>query len=96
MRKDAGRGADRLMAQREERVDLHRAREAAKECERAAAQLVEFAERLSVVIEPADMLEYDELLARETAALSQRVEAFGRLGLGAGSIDATGTEDEGV
>ena len=81
------------MAEHEQR-DLHRAREAAKECERSAAQLADFAARLSVVIGPAEILEYDELLARETAALSQRVEAFARLGLSAGSIDATGTENE--
>ena len=69
-------------------ADLHRAQRAAKECERVAAQLSEFAERLSVLIEPADMAEFDVLIGREAAALSERVEAFQRLGLGATSIDA--------
>ena len=68
-------------------ADLHRARRAAKECERVAAQLSEFAERLSVVVEPADLVEYDVLIGREAAALSDRVVAFQRLGLGATSID---------
>jgi hypothetical protein len=39
------------------------------------------------------MIEYDTLVAREAAALSIRVEAFGRLGLGAGSIEGTGSAD---
>jgi hypothetical protein len=81
------------MPQREERVDLHRAQEAARACERAARQFAEFAEHLSVVVTPAELAEYDELLSRETAALSQRVEAFQRLGLAQGSVDATGVED---
>ena len=68
-------------------ADLHRAQRAAKECARVAAQLSEFAERLTVVVEPADMAEYDVLIGREAAALSDRVEAFQRLGLGAASID---------
>ncbi len=73
----------------EERNDLHRARAAAHECVRAATQLVEFAERMTVVIGPSEMAEYDVLVARQAAAFSQRVEAFKRLGLGAGSVDAT-------
>jgi hypothetical protein len=66
---------------------LQRARAAAKELHRASEQLVEFAERLSADLGPDDMLEYDTLVARETAALSQRVEAFEALGLGVPSID---------
>jgi hypothetical protein len=73
----------------EERDDLHHARAAAHECARAATQLVEFAERMTVVIGPSEVAEYDVLIAREAAALSQRVEAFKRLGLGAGSLDGT-------
>lgn len=73
----------------EERDDLHRARAAAHECVRAATHLVEFAERMTVVIGPSEVAEYDVLIAREAAALAQRVDAFKRLGLGAGSLDAT-------
>lgn len=68
-------------------ADLKRAQAAARECEAAATDLVLFADRLSAEITPADMAEYDTLIAREAAALSRRVEAFARLGLGAGSID---------
>ena len=75
------------MAEHEERVDLHRAQEAAREVERAAARLSEFAQRLSVVLTPAEMVEYDTLIAREGAAISTRVQAFGRLGLGAASLE---------
>lgn len=75
------------MAEHEERVDLHRAQEAARAAERAAAQMAEFAQRLSVVLTPAEMVEYDTLIAREAAAISTRVEAFARLGLGAASLE---------
>jgi hypothetical protein len=44
---------------------------------------------MSAVVDPAEMVEYDTLIAREAAALSSRVEAFARLGLGAPSLDAT-------
>lgn len=72
---------------------MRRAQAAARECESAAADLVAFADRMSAEITTADIAEYDTLVAREAAALSRRVEAFGRLGLGAGSIDrSTGTE----
>lgn len=74
-----------------EEADLARARAAARECESAARQLAEFTEGLSGVITPAQMVEFDTLVAREAAALSQRVEAFARLGLGVGSLDATGS-----
>ncbi len=73
----------------EERDDLHRARAAAHECVRAATQLVEFADRMTVVIGPSEVAEYHVLVAREAAALSQRADAFERLGLGPGSVDAT-------
>ena len=76
-----------------EEADLKRARAAAKECERAAAQLATFAERMSAVTTPAELAEFDELVARETTALSRRVEAFGRLGLGVGSLEATGSAE---
>jgi hypothetical protein len=74
----------------DEHVLLERARNAAKHLHSATGQLVEFAERLSAVIGPAEMAEFDVLIAREAAALSERVDAFDALGLGAGSLDATG------
>ena len=85
------------MAERNRRPDQHsdlqRARAAALATKRAAAQLAEFADRVSGVVGPAEMAEYDTLIAREAAALSDRVEAFGRLGFGAASLDATGPPD---
>jgi hypothetical protein len=71
----------------DEQRQLHRAREAAHACERAAAQLAQFADRLSPVFGPAEMAEYDVLIAREAAAISQRVEAFAALGLAVTSLD---------
>lgn len=69
---------------------LDRARTAARQAERAAAQLSLFADRLGAVVEPADIAEYDALISREAAAISERVAAFQALGLRAPSIDATG------
>jgi hypothetical protein len=71
----------------DEHRQLHRAREAAQACERAAAQLAQFADRLSPVVGPAQMAEYDTLVAREAAAISERVEAFAALGLAVASLD---------
>jgi hypothetical protein len=71
----------------DEHAQLLRARAAAAACERAAAAFNEFAKRLSAVIGPAEMAEYDALVARETAALSERVAAFRVLGLGVASIE---------
>lgn len=76
-----------------EEGDLKRARAAAKECEHAARQLADFADRMSPVTTPAELAEFDELVAREATALSRRVEAFNRLGLGVGSLDATGSAE---
>lgn len=72
-----------------EEADLRRARAAARECEIAAAELAAFADRMPAEITPAEMVEFDNLVAREAAAQSHRVEAFGRLGLGVGSIDGS-------
>lgn len=74
-------------------ADLHRAQNAARECEHAAGQLADFADRMSTVMEPAEMAEFDELVAREATALSRRVDAFNRLGLGVGSLEATGSAE---
>jgi hypothetical protein len=71
----------------DEHRQLQRARKAARACRRAAEQLVEFADRLSWVIGPAEMAEYDTLVAREAAALSERVETFAALGLVVASLD---------
>jgi hypothetical protein len=76
-----------------EEADLKRARAAAKECETVAGELADFADRLSVVTTPAEMAEFDELVAREATVLSRRVDAFGRLGLGVGSLEATGSAE---
>jgi hypothetical protein len=70
-------------------TDLSRAQMAARECERAARQFVEFADRLPEDVGPADMAEYDNLVGREAAALSERVEAFNTLGFSVPSLDAT-------
>ena len=78
----------------DEHVLLERARTAAKHMHQVSGQLMQFAERLSADIGPAEMAEFDVLIAREAAALSERVDAFGALGLGAGSLDATGTGDD--
>jgi len=76
-----------------EEADLKRARAAAKECEIAASELADFAGRLSAVTTPAELAEYDQLVGREAIALSRRVDAFGRLGLGVGSLEATGSAE---
>ena len=78
---------------RDQSSQLQQAQVAARTGQSASAQLVEFAERLGAEIGPAEQLEYDTLIAREAAAVSDRVEAFGRLGFGAPSLDATGPPD---
>lgn len=66
---------------------LAQARATAAACERASAAFAEFAERLSAVVGPHEMAEYDTLVARDAAARSDRVDAFRALGLGAISIE---------
>jgi hypothetical protein len=86
----AGRGYGVPMTQSiDAHADLNRVRRAARECQRTANHMVEFTERLSNVIGPVELAEYANLLARDALALSQRVEAFERLGLGVPSLDAT-------
>jgi hypothetical protein len=70
-------------------ADLYRARQAAQACRHSAAQIEDFAERISAVIGPTELAEYANLLARDAAAMSERVEAFARLGLGIPSLTAT-------
>ncbi len=86
-----GRMPDRPPAPDESQ--LRHARNTAQECRRAAAAIADFAERMSAVITPAEIAEYDTLVAREATAISRRVEAFGRLGLGVGSLEATGSAE---
>jgi hypothetical protein len=71
----------------DEHALLVQAREAAAACERASAAFAEFAQRLSAVVGPHEMAEYDALVARDAAARSDRVDAFHALGLGAISIE---------
>jgi hypothetical protein len=81
------------MAERtQDLADLAAAVHAARAVRSAAEQVLVFAERLAPDLGPAEMAEYDVLIAREATALSERVDAFSALGLGAGSIDATGDE----
>jgi hypothetical protein len=76
----------------DEHEQLQRAREAARGVKRAAEQLVEFADRMTAVAGPAEMVEYDTLVAREAAALSERVDAFAALGLAVASLDDEASE----
>jgi hypothetical protein len=71
----------------DEMDDLARAREAAKAEVRAVAQLAEFADRLSPVVDPAELAEYDNLVGREAAARVNRQNAFERLGLPVPSVE---------
>jgi hypothetical protein len=66
---------------------LQAARRAARAGEMAAAQLVEFAQRMSVVAEPAELAEYDMLLAREDSVREARNDAFAQLGFQVPSIE---------
>ena len=66
---------------------LEAARRAARAGEMAAAQLVEFAERMSVVTHPADLAEYDMLLTREESVRNRRNEAFAELGFQVPSVE---------
>ena len=80
--------------QPDQHVDLERLRNAARSAQRASARVAEFADRAGADVGPAEVVEYDTLIAREAAAVSDRVEAFGRLGFGAPSLDATGPPDD--
>jgi hypothetical protein len=66
---------------------LQAARRAARAGEMAAAQLVEFAQRMSVVAEPAELAEYDMLLAREESVREARNDAFAELGFQVPSVE---------
>jgi hypothetical protein len=73
-------------------ADLYQARQAALECRHTAGQIADFADSISGVVGPAELAEYANLLARDAAAVSERVEAFAALGLGIPSLDATDEE----
>lgn len=64
----------------DEHVVLEHARAAAASCRQAAAAFEDFTNRLDVAVGPAEMAEYDALIAREAIARTQRVEAFRGLG----------------
>ncbi len=71
----------------DEHAALRTAREAARQAARAAADLEEFAERMSAVLDPAQRAEYAALLARDEESRSRRQDAFDALGLGIPSIE---------
>jgi hypothetical protein len=71
----------------DEMDDLAQARAAAQAEVRTVAQLAEFADRLSPVVDPAELAEYDNLVAREAAARDIRQDAFARLGLPVPSVE---------
>jgi hypothetical protein len=66
---------------------LQAARRAARAGEMAAAQLVEFAERMSVAANPAELAEYDMLIAREESVRAARSDAFAELGFSVPSVE---------
>jgi len=71
----------------DEHAYLTTAREAAREAQRAAAELATFAERMSPVLDPAQRIEYATLLARDEEARARRQEAFDALGLSVPSLE---------
>jgi hypothetical protein len=71
----------------DEMDDLARARGAVQAEVRAVAQLAEFADRLSLVVDPGELAEYDTLVAREAAVRGTRQDAFARLGLPVPSVE---------
>ena len=71
----------------DEMDDLARARTAVQAEVRAVAQLAEFADRLSPVVDPAELAEYDNLVARDAAARVNRQNAFAQLGLPVPSVE---------
>jgi hydroxymethylpyrimidine/phosphomethylpyrimidine kinase len=66
---------------------LQRARHAARAYATAVAHMVEFIERSSAVLDPAQLAEYEALLAREESTRALRQDAFHELGLVAPSIE---------
>jgi hypothetical protein len=71
----------------DEHAQLRTAREAAKQAQRTAADLVTFADRMSPVLDPAQRIEYAALLARDEEARETREEAFDALGLTVPSLE---------
>jgi hypothetical protein len=69
----------------DEHVVLEHARAAAASCKRAAAAFEDFTNRLDAVVGPAEMAEYDALIAREAIARTQRTEALRGLGFSVAS-----------
>jgi hypothetical protein len=71
----------------DEMDDLAAARSAARASANAATLLADFADRLSPVTDPAELAEYDNLVAREAATRSVRQDAFARLGFPVPSVE---------
>ncbi|OLB64289.1 MAG: hypothetical protein AUI10_11770 [Actinobacteria bacterium 13_2_20CM_2_72_6] len=71
----------------DEHAQLRTAREAARQAQRAAVELVTFADRMSPVLDPAQRVEYATLLARDEEARAVREEAFDALGLTVPSLE---------
>ena len=67
--------------------ELHRARRAAHAYARAAADMADFLERAEAVPDPALLVEFAALLAREESARQIRDEACAAIGLAAPSIE---------
>ncbi len=71
----------------DEMDDLAFARTAARAEVQAATALADFADRMSPVVEPAELVEYDNLVAREAAVRATRQDAFARLGFPGPSVE---------
>jgi hypothetical protein len=71
----------------DEMDDLAATRTAARAAALAAAQLADFADRMSPVVEAAVLAEYDNLVAREAALRGTRQDAFAQLGFPVPSVE---------
>jgi hypothetical protein len=67
-------------------TELERVRRAARAAVAAARDLEEFGRRLALPTEPATLVEYAALIAREEEARAVRDEAFDAVGLGVPSL----------
>ncbi len=65
-------------------------RQAARACEKTARDLAAFAEQLPDVPGPAEIIEYDTLLARDEAVRAERDDLFRQAGVEADSVESTG------
>lgn len=71
-----------------EQIDeLNRARQAARAAALATTEIADFLDRASAVPDPAQLLEFATLLAREESVQANRNEACGAIGLQAPSVE---------